>query len=62
MESSSFWAWTCLKDLVYNFDLIQCLIDLKKNVLSFNDGMIVTRFLSDGEINKNKSAPKKEDM
>lgn len=35
---------------------------MKKNELNFNDGMIVTKFLGDGEINKNKTAPSKEDL
>lgn len=40
-----------------------CLIDLKKNELNFNDGMVVTKFLGDGEIKKNKAVmPNKSDM
>lgn len=35
------------------------MIDLKKNVLNFQDGLIVTRFLSDGEISKNCHPTKK---
>lgn len=31
------------------------MIDLKKNVLVFQDGTITTRFLSDGEVEKNKT-------
>ena len=34
---------------------------MKKNVLNFSDGMIVTKFLSDGEITRNK-VPTKEQM
>ncbi len=30
------------------------MIDLKKNELNFENGLIVTKFLSDGEIKKNK--------
>lgn len=34
--------------------LMQCLLDLKNNQLVFQDGMIVTKFLPEGEIKKVK--------
>ena len=41
---------------------IKCVLDLHKNQLNFQDGMIVTKFLSDGEIEKNKKSPTKEEL
>ena len=42
--------------------LIQCIIDLKKNTLTFQDGIIVTNSLSDGEVEKNRAPASKEDI
>ena len=38
------------------------MIDLKRNQLVFQDGMIKTKFLGDGEIIRGKGMPKKEEL
>lgn len=43
-----------LKRFNVQFFTIQCLLDLKNNQLVFQDGMIVTKFLPEGEIKKVK--------
>lgn len=38
------------------------MIDLKKNELNFQNGLIITKFLADFEIKKNANPTKKEDI